>query len=203
MKKSICLIILSFAIGVNAATLTVTKTADTADGTCGADCSLREAITAANNLAGADTIILPAGTYTTTIATTNENANANGDLDINTSLTIIGAGEASTFVEANASPGAAFDRVFHVLGVSTNAVIEGVTVRNGRTLATAPQFRGGGIRSEGNLTLRKVTVSGNHRKCYRHRSSSTARDRNRDARRRNCEYQSEYSFIAGQGYRDE
>lgn len=161
MKKSVFLIILSLAIGANAATFTVTKTADTADGTCDADCSLREAITAANNLAGADVIILPAGTYTTTIATTNDNANANGDFDITGSVRIIGDGEATTFVEANASPGAAFDRVFHVLGVSTNVLIEGLTVRNGRTLATAVIFRGGGIRNEGNLTLRKVTVSGN------------------------------------------
>src|SRR3990172_11572044 len=43
------------------ATFTVTKTADTADGVCGADCSLREAIIAANALAGADTINVPAG----------------------------------------------------------------------------------------------------------------------------------------------
>ena len=37
-----------------AATFVVTKTADTADGTCDADCSLREAIIAANAAAGAD-----------------------------------------------------------------------------------------------------------------------------------------------------
>ncbi len=37
-------------------TFTVTKTADTNDGVCDADCSLREAITAANALAGTDTI---------------------------------------------------------------------------------------------------------------------------------------------------
>ena len=46
-----------------AAPFVVTKTADTADGTCSADCSLREAITAANNAAGTDTITVPAGTY--------------------------------------------------------------------------------------------------------------------------------------------
>ena len=39
-----------------ATTFTVTKTADTNDGTCDADCSLREAITAANANAGTDTI---------------------------------------------------------------------------------------------------------------------------------------------------
>ncbi len=161
MKIRVFLIILSFVIGANAATFTVTKTADGADGTCDADCSLREAITGANILAGADVIILPAGTYTTTIATTNDNANANGDFDITESVNIIGGGEGTTFVEASVSPGTALDRVFHVLGVSTNVLIEGLTVRNGRTTAAAPLFRGGGIRNEGNLTLRKVTVSDN------------------------------------------
>ncbi len=39
-----------------ATTYTVTKVADTNDGTCDADCSLREAITAANSNAGADII---------------------------------------------------------------------------------------------------------------------------------------------------
>ena len=39
-----------------ATTFTVTKTADTNDGTCDADCSLREAITDANANAGTDTI---------------------------------------------------------------------------------------------------------------------------------------------------
>ena len=162
MKKKICLIILSLAIGANAATFNVSKTADTADGTCDTDCSLREAITAANALAGTDTIVLPAGIYTTTIVSTgNENANANGDLDISDSVTIAGAGAASTFVEANASPGVAIDRVFHVLGGSTNVVIEDLTVRNGRTTSTSTLFRGGGIRNEGNLLLRRVTVSNN------------------------------------------
>src|SRR6185369_16469360 len=161
MKMRIFLIILCLAVGAKAATFTVTKTADTADGVCDADCSLREAITAANTLPGADVIILPAGTYTTTIPTTNENANANGDLDISDSVSITGAGEESTFVRANAASGAALDRVFHILGQLTNVVIEGLSVRNGRTLGTATIFRGGGIRNEGNLTLRRVTVSNN------------------------------------------
>src|SRR5258708_38405387 len=39
-----------------ASTFTVTKTADTNDGTCDSDCSLREALAAANANAGGDTI---------------------------------------------------------------------------------------------------------------------------------------------------
>ncbi len=41
---------------VSAATYTVTKTADTNDGSCNADCSFREAVTAANTNTGNDTV---------------------------------------------------------------------------------------------------------------------------------------------------
>ncbi|GEM_PF-1840224 len=51
-----------FASKAMAATLTVTKTADTNDGTCDADCSLREAMTAA---AATDTIVFNTTTFPT------------------------------------------------------------------------------------------------------------------------------------------
>src|SRR5512143_2212057 len=71
-----------FVTPARAATFTVTKTADTNDGVCDADCSLREAISAANASPGADTISLPAGTYLLTLTNaggTNEDSNATGD----------------------------------------------------------------------------------------------------------------------------
>ncbi len=104
-------------------TFTVTNTVDTADGICGADCSLREAISAANANPGADTIIVPAGTYTLTITTTLEDNNADGDLDIRDSLTLIGAGAATTTIIA-----AEGDRVFHLLATAM-VTITGVTLR--------------------------------------------------------------------------
>jgi CSLREA domain-containing protein len=124
---------------VSGATFTVTKTADTADGTCDADCSLREAVIAANALAGADTIVVPAGTYVLTLVGANEDASATGDLDITDLVTLNGAGAATTIIDGNAT-----DRVFHITSAGTNFTVTGVTIRNGRVAGF-----GGGINKEG------------------------------------------------------
>lgn len=61
----LALVLSGFAPGASALTFAVSKTADTNDGVCDADCSLREAITAANAAAGGDTITFAvAGTFT-------------------------------------------------------------------------------------------------------------------------------------------
>ena len=139
-----------------AADFTVTKTADTADGTCDADCSLREAIIAANALAGHDTITLPVGTYTQSIVGTDEDAAADGDLDITDDLTITGAGAGSTIIDGNG--GVTDERVLHVDPGSTGVTVDisGVSIQNG-----LEEFGGGGIWNNGGLTLIGVTVSGN------------------------------------------
>lgn len=134
-----------------AATFTVTKVADTNDGTCDADCSLREAIGAANAAGGADSISLPAGTYTLSIAGLAEDANATGDLDITGDLTINGAGAATTIIDADT-----IDRVFHILSSAT-VNINDITMQNGD-----PGFAlGGGIHNDsGTLTLTNSVVDG-------------------------------------------
>ena len=69
-------------------TFTVTKTTDTNDGACTRrDCSLREAILAANALADAE-IAFPAGTLRLSIAGRDEDQGATGDLDIRAGMTI-------------------------------------------------------------------------------------------------------------------
>jgi CSLREA domain-containing protein len=60
----------------------VTKLADTNDGSCDADCSLCEAVIAANANPGADDIALPAGNYVLTIGGVGEDTGATGDLDL-------------------------------------------------------------------------------------------------------------------------
>src|SRR5205809_89751 len=80
---------LSF-LSVHAATFTVTKTADTFDGACDADCSLREAILAANAVSTDDVIEFSPAVFNTakTVATVfGEFTVAN-----NGSLTINGTG---------------------------------------------------------------------------------------------------------------
>ena len=64
------------------------------------DCSLREAIIAANAALGADTIVLNEGGYI--LARQGEDQTAfNGDLDITDSLTITGAGATRTTIDGN------------------------------------------------------------------------------------------------------
>jgi hypothetical protein len=120
---------------------------------------LRAAIQETNRLAGADTIILPAGTYILTIPGTGEDRAATGDLDISDDLTIEGAGAANTVID-----GARLDRVFDIGGGTTTPIdvrISGVTVRNGQTSDDFFDGEGGAIRFGANLTISDATISGN------------------------------------------
>ena len=81
-------------------------------------CSLREAVNSANdnaltnasgcNAAGtsaaADQIAVPAGTYTLSTAGSDD-SNAGGDLDLTGTLTITGAGAATTIIKGVGRPG--------------------------------------------------------------------------------------------------
>src|SRR5881397_558647 len=81
-------------------TFAVTKTQDIADGSCDSDCSLREAVIAANASLGHDSISVPAGIYTLGISGASENGSATGDLDITDDADIIGAGVGLTTIDA-------------------------------------------------------------------------------------------------------
>jgi CSLREA domain-containing protein len=133
----------------------VTKTADTNDGVCDDDCSLREAIGAANASPGADIITfdpsLNGTPITLSIPGTGEDANATGDLDITDDLTINGNGTTNTIMS-----GGGIDRVFNIRG---GAIVEFnfITVQNGNI-----NNRGGGIWVESStLTLNDSLVRNN------------------------------------------
>lgn len=165
----------SFVPASPTATFVVTKPTDTSDGACNADCSLREAITAANAAAGADIITLPAGTYTLTIANggANEDNNATGDLDITQDLTITGAGQATTIVQAGTTNANGIDKVFASNPICTTVVntsLSGLTIRYGRntqpTNSADFSFTGGGldwcnVNSGGTLTITSSTFDNN------------------------------------------
>ena len=123
----------------------VTKTADTNDGSCDpADCSLREAITAANAAGSSDTIsfaISANGTITLTSALPG--------LTNNGTLTITGNGTTNTIVSGNHAV-----RVFDVAGGAI-VTISGAAITNG--IADS----GGGIFNRGTLTVANSTLSGN------------------------------------------
>jgi CSLREA domain-containing protein len=152
----------------HAATITVNTTDDelNTDG----DCSLREAIQAANTDtavdgctagSGVDTISLPTGFYILTIAGAGENANGTGDLDITGDVTINGEyGPGNTIIQAGTNSTNGIDRVLDVHSGAT-VEINDVTVRFGRTPGTSGEMCGGGIRNYGTLTLNNSTVSGN------------------------------------------
>ena len=107
-----------------------------------------------NKRAGADTIVLQAETYLLTRVGTNEDAAFDGDLDINDSVTITGAGAASTIIDGNGT--LTKERVIEILGGATTVSISDVTIQNGQSLNA-----GGGIASDGTLTLSNSRVSGN------------------------------------------
>ena len=103
----LCISVLAVMLGLGssswAAIITVNTTDDELNGD--GDCSLREAIRAANlNAAidgctagsGDDTIIIPDGTYILTVPGAGEDAAATGDLDITDDVDIFGANPATT-----------------------------------------------------------------------------------------------------------
>lgn len=169
MRALLLAAVVALAVSVPAspaATIVVNEAADelNADG----DCSLREAVRAANGNTtadecipgtGADTISLPSGFYAFSAMLDGDDDGAQtGDLDLAGNLAIVGAGATSTQVDARG-----LDRVFDVLTGAT-VRLSGLAITGG--LTPSPNFEdpnsfGGGIETGGTLTLDRVLVSGN------------------------------------------
>jgi predicted outer membrane repeat protein len=116
--------------------------------------TLREAITRANNHAGADVIVVPAGEFKIALAGAGEDANATGDFDITDSVTMRGAGRGKTVVD-----GQQLDRVFHgPTQALIKVVFQGMTIRNG---AANPGGGGGILVNNVDLVVRTCAVTGN------------------------------------------
>ncbi len=123
----------------SADTITVTSTADSGAG------SLRQAIL---DVMPGGTIVVPAGNYTVVSA----------ELAITKSLTISGAGAATTII----SSAGASTRVFHASGSGNAIAITGVTITGGHPPTSAGVVTGGGVLNDAaKLTLSDDIVSDN------------------------------------------
>lgn len=151
----------------SAATFDVNSLLDQQDATPGngacataaSTCTLRAAITEANALAGADIIRLPAGTFTTTRVGVDD-SNSNGDYDLTSEITLVGAGSATTIIQAAPTAGIAVERVFHLL-TAFPIRMKDLTVRHGREPTAT---FGGGIRintSGAVTTFNNVVIADN------------------------------------------
>ncbi len=134
------------------------------DGCRPGDCSLREAIIAANASPGDDAIQLAAVAYVLSVAGRGEDATATGDLDVTDStgtLAITGAGAAVTIIHAGGSTGLA-DRVFHVLP-NTTLRLNSLSVTGGYNdnLSQGLAGLGAGVLNQGTLVVTNSSVSGN------------------------------------------
>jgi CSLREA domain-containing protein len=140
--------------------LSVTTTEDHNDGFCNADCSLREAIIAANKTEPVDGIFLPSGTYRLTLEGSGEDDGLTGDLDITSALTIVGDGPETTIIDASGltvNP----DRVLDIDPTGSGGYtvnLWSLTITGG----DATGANGGGIRNRGaSVTLYGCVITGN------------------------------------------
>src|SRR5579859_1707522 len=114
------------------------------------ECTLRAAIMKANHYPGGGvTILLPAGMYTLTIASSGLDDETTGDLNITSTVTLTGVGAATTIIDANQ-----LDRVIRVDGGALS--LANLTLRNGRVSGG-----GGGLENFGAVTLNNVVIRDN------------------------------------------
>jgi hypothetical protein len=133
---------LALTQNVEAATLKVSPTGQDTGNCQSASCkTIKYAVSQASD---GDTVDLSAGTYT------------EADICVNKNLTISGAGDASTIVQAAATPTAATSRVFKV-DSSVTATLEKMTIRYGR-------YKWGGgifVDTSATLTINDATITEN------------------------------------------
>lgn len=122
--------------------------ADTNDGVCNSDCSLREAVAAA---ASGDTIVFASPQFDTP-----QTIQTNGQLTINKTLIINGRGVNLTTIQ-NIAPPSATSRVF-LVDLTGNLTLSNVTVTGGNVSSGNVV---GGILNRNQLTLIGCQISGN------------------------------------------
>jgi len=127
----------------------VTKGEETRDGACDSDCSLREAVIAANANPGPDVILLPAGIFLLRFGGFEDNALL-GDLDLLEDTEVRGAGVGVTLIDASDLSDSAFE-----IHLATTVVIEDLTISGSRGGVFE---NSGSVNSSGDLTLRRCQI---------------------------------------------
>ncbi|MGC2696749.1 MAG: CSLREA domain-containing protein, partial [Candidatus Angelobacter sp.] len=163
-------------------TFTVNTTNDTVTaGACAAatpgQCSLREAIIEANAAPGTDTIIVPAGTYTLTIArnAADHHTSLTGTLEVQDSVNIVGAGQNTTIIQGGTNLTTSVDKVISFnqdIDSFTNATVSvsNLTIQNGHNRGDCCINQDGfggafdfdtGTPGTATLTMQNVTIQNN------------------------------------------
>jgi CSLREA domain-containing protein len=136
---------------------TITPNTFTDDNTANGNCTLREAIRAANANAaidactagsGADTIPLAAGTYSISVGPAGDNAAATGDLDITDPAGLTIAGDAA----GTTVNGSGIDGVFEILD-NASALFDRLTITGGK------RSHGGGVEAQSPGSQAAITNS--------------------------------------------
>jgi CSLREA domain-containing protein len=149
-----CVVLLGLAAPTSAATFVVTKTADTSDGSCNADCSLREAVAAAVAAPGNDVITFDPAVFSTPRTITlsgSEIAIASAG-----SLLIEGPGAQLLTIDGNGAS--------RIISNDAGAVttIRGIRFTGGNGAGAANTGRGGAIYNNGGtLVLERLVLVGN------------------------------------------
>ena len=157
LLSALALVLLS-AGAAQARTYEVTARTDPKpDGCSASECTLREAVIAANKHGGADTIVLPSRKrYELALASTGEDQAANGDLDVTSGpLAIVHPGRGTATIDANK-----VDRVFDI---SNGAVtLDTLKIVDGYSNKTDGDGDGGAILvGKGSLTVVRSGITRN------------------------------------------
>lgn len=148
----------AFEDQTNGATLVVTKLANGNDGVCDLDCSLREAVAAANDDAETDNITMAANVFGTFDLGGSEILIQNNDVNI--------IGYPALTAETLIASGNNTNRVFRIN--NSDVSISGMTLTNGNGAGAVSSGFGGAIYAHGgtNLTLNRVIVRNNSATVY-------------------------------------
>ncbi len=148
----------AFEDQTNGESLVVTKLTNSNDGACDTDCSLREAIAAASNDAGTDTITFAANVFGTLSLGGSEIVIQNNDVNI--------VGYPGLTAETLIVSGNNTNRIFRIN--NSDVSLTGMTFANGNGTGAVGSGFGGAIYAHGsaNVTLDRVIVRNNSSTTY-------------------------------------